>query len=91
MNIHSLLRVDKSRKVADDFLVTENELTNLIDQIYFNENLILDKKVISPNSNGITLNIYIANDLGFCGNFNSQITSELRKDNDSHKIVIGKK
>ena len=39
MNIHSLLRVDKSRKVADQFLVTENELTNLIDQIYFNENM----------------------------------------------------
>lgn len=91
MNIHSLLRVDKSRKVADQFLVTENELTNLIDQIYFNENLILDKKVISPNPNGIILNIYIANDLGFCGNFNSQVTSALRKDNDSTKIIVGKK
>ena len=91
MNIHSLLRVDKSRKVADQFLVTENELTNLIDQIYFNENLILDKKVISPNPNGIVLNIYIANDLGFCGNFNSQVISALRKDKESNKVIIGKK
>ena len=91
MNIHSLLRVDKSRKTADKFLATEKELTLLIDQIFFNENLNLDKKIIKPNENGTILNIYIGNDLGFCGNFNSSVSHYLKKDDYSEKIVIGRK
>ena len=37
------------------------------------------------------LNIYIANDYGFCGNFNSEVSKRIKKDIDSYKIIIGKK
>jgi F0F1-type ATP synthase gamma subunit len=37
------------------------------------------------------LNIYIANDYGFCGNFNSQIGRQIKKDIDDYKIIIGSK
>lgn len=44
-----------------------------------------------PNPNNNKLNIYIANDYGFCGNFNSQIARQIRQDKDDYKIIIGKK
>ena len=37
------------------------------------------------------LNIYIANDYGFCGDFNSQVARQIRKDNEDYKIIIGSK
>ena len=43
------------------------------------------------NEKGRELNIYIANDLGFCGSFNSNINEVLKKDIDNDKIIIGKK
>ena len=38
----------------------------------------------------VGLNIYIGNDLGFCGDFNFSINKEVRRDQD-YKIIIGKK
>ena len=91
MNFHSLLRVNSSKKRAEELFFYEQELTNFVDAILNNKNLILDKKILRMNDKAKELNIYIANDLGFCGNFNSNVSSELKNDEDCDKIVIGKK
>lgn len=91
MNFHSLIRVDKARKTAEKYFLIEKELTNMIGQIVYNRNLNLDKKVFKANNQGITLNIYIGNDLGFCGNFNHQLQMAIKNDPNSQKIIIGRK
>ena len=92
MNFHSLLRVDKSKRTAEKYFKVSEELDSMIVQLLYNRNLTLDKKVITANENGKVINIYLGNDLGFCGNFNSKVNKELKKDvDDDLKIVIGKK
>lgn len=91
MNFHSLLRVDSSKKRAEKFFEYEKELTNFVDNILNNKNLILDKKMLKLNPDGRPLNIYIANDLGFCGNFNSNVNEQLKNDKNCDKMIIGKK
>ena len=91
MNFHSLLRVDKARKEAEQFRDVGEEVTNIISRIVYNKNMVLDKNVLLPDKNKPKLNIYIANDYGFCGNFNSLISRQIRKDVDDYKIVIGQK
>ena len=91
MNFHSLLRVDASKREAESYRNVGEEITKIIKSIVYNKNLVLDKKVIMPNPNNSKLNIYIANDYGFCGNFNSSISKQIRKDKESYKIIIGKK
>lgn len=90
MNFHSLLRVDKSRKKAAMYFKTEEELFKIINKILFNQNIILDKKGILPDKSKPRLNIYIGNDLGFCGDFNSQINKRVRTDQNDI-IAIGNK
>ena len=90
MNFHSLLRVDKSRKQAALYFVTEKELFRLMRKILYNKNILLDKKSIVPRADAPVLNVYIGNDLGFCGDFNFSINKEVRLDKD-YKIIIGKK
>lgn len=90
MNFHSLLRVDKARKTADKYKDTEGDLLEIIKKILLNKNILLDKKSIVPNKNNPVLNIYIGNDLGFCGDFNFQINKEVRKDKD-YKVLVGNK
>lgn len=91
MNFHSLLRVDKSKRKAEMFFNLGEKLNKTICEIYYNKNLKLDKKIIFENPKGDIINIYIANDLGFCGNFNSLITKSLNEDKGVKKIIIGKK
>ena len=91
MNFHSLLRVDSSKKRAEKLFSYEKELTNFADNIINNRNLILDKKMLLMNKNAKELNIYIANDLGFCGNFNANVNKELKNNQNCDKIIIGKK
>ena len=90
MNFHSLLRVDKARKKATIYFDTEEELFQLIKKVLFNRNMLLDKKLITPKTDNPVLNVYIGNDLGFCGDFNFSINKEVRKDKD-YKVIIGKK
>lgn len=90
MNFHSLLKVDKSRRKASMYFDTEVELFKIIKKILFNKNLILDKKMITPNSDADILNVYIGNDLGFCGDFNFLINKEVRQDSNK-MIIIGRK
>ena len=70
MNFHSLVRVDRSKREASKFFGVEDELCKMLYQIMNNTNLKLDKKILLENSSGLTLNVYIGNDLGFCGDFN---------------------
>jgi len=91
MNFHSLLRVDSSKRKAEEYFGYEQAVREFIDNILNNKNLILDKKMIKMNDKGRELNIYIANDLGFCGNFNSNINEVLKQDLENDKIIIGKK
>lgn len=91
MNFHSLLRVDASKRRAESYRNVGEEITKIIKQIVYNKNLVLDKKTIVPDAKMPKLNIYIANDYGFCGNFNSQVSRQIRHDKDDYKIIIGKK
>ncbi len=91
MNFHSLLRVDSARKKAEKYFEYEKSLTDFADHILNNKNLILDKKIVQLNKKSKPLNIYIANDFGFCGNFNSNISKKILEDIESDKIIIGKK
>lgn len=90
MNFHALLKVDNAKEKADELMGVSNELTSLIQRIIYNKNLVLDKNVLSPNPHNPKLSIYVANDLGFCGNFNSVINEQIKKDKDCYKIIIGK-
>ena len=91
MNFQALLRMDKALKEADKYRDVGKEITDILSRIMYNKNLILDKKTLEPDKNKPNLNIYIANDYGFCGNFNSSISRQVRKDKESYKIIIGKK
>lgn len=91
MNFQSLLRMDKALKQADKYRDVGKEITDILSRIMYNKNLILDKKILTPDPNLPELNIYIANDYGFCGNFNSEISRRIKKDKTAGKIIIGKK
>jgi len=91
MNFHSLLRVDKARKKADKYLNVGQEITEILSTILYNKNLVLDKKVLIPDSSKPILDIYIANDYGFCGDFNASIRRTINKNLDHYKIIIGSK
>jgi len=91
MNFQALLRMDKALKQGDKYHDVGKEITDILSKIMYNKNLILDKKILSPDPEKPELNIYIANDYGFCGNFNSEVGRRIRKDKEAHKIIIGKK
>ncbi len=91
MNFHSLLKVEKARRRAEKYFAYEKGLTDFVDNILNNRNLILDKKMLKLDKKQKPLNIYIGNDLGFCGNFNSNVNKAARDDKESEKIIIGKK
>ncbi len=91
MNFQSLLRMDKALKQAEKYHDVGKEITAILGRIMYNKNLVLDKKILTPDSTKPKLNIYIANDYGFCGNFNAEISRQIRKDKDCYKIIIGKK
>lgn len=91
MNLQSLLRMNKALREADKYRNVGKEITTILGRIMYNKNLILDKKILIPDPEKPKLNIYIANDYGFCGNFNAEISRQIRKDKDCYKIIIGKK
>ena len=91
MNVHALLRVEKSRNQADLYQTMAEELEDMMRIIMNNRNLQLDKIITLPSPDLPVLRIYIGSDLGFCGSVNSSVSSVLGKDTSSDKIVIGKK
>ncbi len=91
MNFQSLLRMNKALEEADRYHDVGKEITEILGRIMYNKNLILDKKIMTPDREKPKLNIYIANDFGFCGNFNAEVSRQIRKDKNEYKIIIGKK
>lgn len=91
MNFQALIRMDKALKEADKYRNVGKEITDILSRIMYNKNLILDKKILTPDQDKPELNIYIANDYGFCGNFNAEVSRRVRHDVDAYKIIIGKK
>ena len=91
MNFHSLLRVDKAKKKAEKYLNVGNEITKILTEILYNKNLVLDKMALVPDSKKPILDIYIANDFGYCGDFNSSVRKAILNNEDNYKIIIGTK
>lgn len=91
MNFHSLLRVDSARKKAEKYFLLQDEITLMIDQIIYNKNLIVDKKILEPRKKGKKLVIYFGSDRGFCSNYNSQVGEYIAEDTDSDKVLLGTK
>lgn len=91
MNFHALVRVDNSRKRAMKFMMMDQELYNMMDQILNNQNLRLDKRLPVPDAGKPRLTIYVGSDYGFCSNYNSQVSDRLLSDHSGEKIIIGKK
>lgn len=94
MNFHSLLRVDKSRNVAKKYVAMEDVLTDIIDNIMNNRNIVIDNKTLRVKPDKPKLRIYIGSDMGFCNNLNSLVSNELMKeaeDETVERIVIGRK
>lgn len=91
MNFHALLRVDSAKKKAEKYFVLQEELSELIAEITNNKNFIIDKHLLKTKGDGVKLTIYLGSDHGFCSNFNSQIGDSIQKNDDTDKILIGKK
>lgn len=91
MNFHSLIRVDKAKRDAEKFRSVETELNLVLSMLLHNRNLKLDQKLLDPNPDGVTIKVYLGNDLGFCGSFNAALLQAIRADKESLKIIIGRK
>lgn len=91
MNFQSLLKIGAAKDKAEAYQNVGDEVTKIIKELIYNKNLNLDKNVLVPDSTKPKLNIYIANDYGFCGNFNASIRQKIRERLDDYKIIIGKK
>lgn len=91
MNFHALLHVDAASNLARKYSSMEQELMDLMQIIQNNKNLNLDRKIKLPDMSLPALRIYIGSDFGFCGSVNTSVSSVQRQDDNSEKIVIGKK
>ena len=92
MNFHSLLRVDKSRDKAAKYQAVEAALTDMIDNIVNNRNIVLDVTTLRVKPNRPELYIYIGSDMGFCNNLNTLVRKQLEQHKDKVKqIIIGRK
>ncbi|NCB63663.1 MAG: hypothetical protein EOM52_08620 [Clostridia bacterium] len=92
MNFHALLRVDRARREADQYMRLEREVARMLDIIQNNRNFILDKWILAPKDGAPRLRIYFGSDLGFCGAVNASVNSMLDAEPGNNTlIVIGRK
>ena len=91
MNFQSLLKINAAKERAEAFQDVGEEVTKIIKELIYNKNMNLDKNVLIPDKTKPKLNIYIANDYGFCGNFNASVRAKIREQMDAYKIIVGKK
>lgn len=91
MNFQSLLKINNAKEKAEAYQDVGEKITNIYKEIAYNKNLNLDKNTLIPDPTKPKLGIYIANDYGFCGNFNAEIRHKIMDDVDAYKIIIGKK
>ena len=59
MNFHSLLRVDKAKRKADNYKALEEEILSFMNKVLNNKNLNLDKRLITSKPDGKIVNFYI--------------------------------
>ena len=85
MNFHSLLRVDKSRKKSKKYTAMEDILTEMIDNIVNNRNIVLDNKLHKVDPSKPELNVYIGSDMGFCANLNALVKRTLTEEFESEE------
>lgn len=92
MNFHALLRVPEARRRVDLAFEYERELKYIISSIVNNRIFKQEHLSLDLDSDAKELNIYLGSDLGFCANFNSNIISYLKADEDRNdKIIIGRR
>ncbi|MDR0350185.1 MAG: F0F1 ATP synthase subunit gamma [Coriobacteriales bacterium] len=91
MNFHALLHIDEARRMTEKYIRMESEISKIIDIIINNRNFVLDKITLTPNETLPPLNIFIGSDLSFSGSLNSQVNSVMLGDDESEKIVVGRK
>lgn len=92
MNFQALIHVDAAHRTADRYLKLEKDVSQMINIIENNRNLVLDNKAMKIDPKAKRLRIYVGSDLGFCGAINSSVNHELAKeDGKNDLIIIGKK
>ena len=91
MNFQSLLKINAAKEKAESYQDVGDKVTEIIKELIYNKNMNLDKNVLVPDKTKPKLNIFIANDYGFCGNFNATVRQKIREHSDDYKIIIGKK
>lgn len=91
MELQALMHVNNAKKEANKYLTVGDELTNVIGRLLYNKNIILDKNAIKPDETKPVLDIYIASDYGMCGAINTNVKQAIKENEDSYKILIGKK
>ena len=92
MNFHALLRVTDARDRVNDAFRYERELKYIISSIVNNRIFKQEHVSLDIDDEGVELNIYLGSDLGFCANFNSDVTYFLKTDDaENDKIIIGKR
>ena len=91
MNFHSLIHVDAARRETEKYLRMETEVSKIIDIVVNNRNFVLDKVTLHPNPSLPELNIFIGSDYSFCGGLNALVSNEMIEDEESDKIIVGKK
>lgn len=92
MNFHSLLRVDRSRKIAKKYSQMEQMVLEMLDNILNNRNVILDVKALQMDPSMPELQIYLGSDLGFCGNLNNLVRRAGTEQNgDRRTVLVGRK
>lgn len=91
MNFQTLLKINSAKAKAEKYQDVGKEVTDILRMIVNNRNIILDKNMLQADPTKPKLNIYIANDYGFCGDFNASVRHQIREDKDDYKIIIGKK
>ncbi len=91
MNFQTLLKINSAKERAETYQNVGKEITDLLKTIVYNKNLVLDKNILEYDKTKPKLNIYVANDYGFCGDFNASVRHQIKKDEDAYKIIIGKK
>lgn len=92
MNFHSLLRVDRSRKIARKYSQMEEMVLEMLDNILNNRNVILDVKALRMDPSMPELQIYLGSDLGFCGNLNNLVRrTGYENGRLSKNIIVGRK
>lgn len=92
MNFHSLLRVDRSRKIAKKYSQMEQMVLEMLDNILNNRNVILDVKALQMDPSMPELQIYLGSDLGFCGNLNNLVRrAGMEQKEDRRTVLVGRK